>query len=187
MKNLLVLIVLFLIVGKPFAQETTNDSYTIQRLLIFNEKDEVLLEKHENGWMTPALRHNTKVSTNEGLKNLASEFGLTISTPRLSGIFMFIPDYKPDSSFRQHYVCTAVAGELALPEKKLDVKWFAPHQAIELMSSPDAKLIGCVKEMTEQILNYPDIIWGGTFSLWKEEGVTKYKTTEHFYSIAERE
>lgn len=186
MKKILILTILFLVGTMSFAQEIGNDSYTIQRLLIFNSKGEMLLEKHVNGWMTPALRHNSKMTTNEGLNNLASEFGLKISTPKLAGIFMFISEYKPQSSFRQHYVCNLVGGELKLPEGKLETKWFEPQIAIEMMSLPNAKLIGSVREMTEQILNYPKVIWGGTFTLWKENGVTKYRTSENFYFIAER-
>ncbi|MFK7809551.1 MAG: hypothetical protein AB8F74_17235 [Saprospiraceae bacterium] len=184
MNKILLLALVLLTSGELFSQETISDSYTIQRLIILNENGEVLLEKHKNGWMTPALRHNNKVTTNDGLKNLASSFGLNISTPKLAGIFMFVSEYKPQSSFRQHYVCKTIDGKLILPEEKLDVQWFAPHKAIEMMSLPDAKLIGAVGDMTEQILQYPEIIWGGTFTLWKEEGVTQYKVTENFYPIA---
>ncbi len=187
MKNLIFLSFLALFSHKAFSQDTKGDTYTIQRLIIYNEKGEILLEKHKNGWMTPALRHNTKLNTNKGLEKLALEFGLKISTPKLAGIFMFISEYKPQSSFRQHYVCKMTKGELKLPEEKLDVQWFDPQNAIEMMSLPDAKLIGAVGDMTKQILNYPKIIWGGTFTLWKENGVTKYKTSENFYSIGERE
>ncbi len=190
MKSNLIRTFFFLLLVNPlilFGQEVSNDSYTIQRLLVFNSDGEILLEKHVNGWMTPALRHNSKTSTNDGLKNLASEFGLRISTPKLSGIFMFISEYKLQSSFRQHYVSNYIGGELKLPEGKLDAKWFEPQKAIEMMSLPDAKLIGAVREMTEQLLNYPEIIWGGTFNLWKEDGVTIYRVSENFYSIAKKD
>ena len=187
MKKLILITFLLFLGVKSYAQETNNDSYTIQRLLIYNSAGEILLEKHKNGWMTPALRHNSKVSTNEGLNNLASEFGLTIASPKLAGIFMFISNYKPQASFRQHYTANLVGGDLKLPEGKLDAKWFAPHKAIEMMSLPDAKLIYAVRDMTDQILKYPEVIWGGTFTLWKENDKTMYKTTENFYPIAKME
>ncbi len=183
MRKIILLTCVILIGIKSFAQETQSDTYTIQRLIIYNSSGEILLEKHKNGWMTPALRHNSKVTTNEGLKSLASEFGLTISSPKLTGIFMFISDYKPQSSFRQHYVSKLVDGELTVPDGKLDAKWFSPHQAMEMMSLPGAKLIYAVKDMTDQILKYPGIIWGGTFTLWKENDKTIYRTTENFYPI----
>ncbi len=167
------------------AQETGNDSYTIQRLIIKNTKGEILLEKHENGWMTPALRHNSKVSINEGLHNLASEFGLKVSVPKLSGIFMFISEYNPKSSFRQHYTCNLIEGEMKIPEGKLNAQWFPEHKAIEIMSLPDTKIIFAVGDMTKQVLDFPEIIWSGTFLLWKEEGKTKYRLIENFYPLTE--
>ena len=185
MNKLIFATFLMIMSAAVFSQDTETDSYTIQRLIIYNQRGEILLEQHINGWMTPALRHNTKTSTNEGLAKLALEFGLKVSTPKLVGNFMFIPAYKPTSSFRQHYVCTLVEGDLTLPEGKLDAKWFAPHTAIEMMSLPDTKLIFAVRDMTEQILKYPHIIWGGTFALWKEDEITKYRTTENFYPIGE--
>lgn len=185
MKKLIVLLFILFAGIEATAQETSGDSYTIQRLIIYNQKGEILLEKHENGWMTPALRHNQKVTTNQGLIHLASEFGLKISSPKLAGIFMFISEYKLQSSFRQHYVCNLVDGELKIPEGKPDAQWFPPHKAIEMMSSPDAKLIFAVRDMTAQILNYPEVICGGTFTLWKENEKTIYKMTENFYSIAQ--
>jgi hypothetical protein len=178
----LLVIILFSGINAP-AQDTGGDSYTIQRLIIYNNNGEVLLEKHKNGWMTPALRHSSRTTIKEGLENLASEFGLTISPPKLAGNFMFISEYKPTSSFRQHYTAKLVDGDLTLPEEKLDAGWFSPHDAVELMSLPDAKLVGAVGEMTEQVLNYPEIIWGGTFTLWKENDVTVYQVSEHFYPI----
>ena len=187
MKKVIFISFVLLLGVRSIAQEVTNDSYTIQRLIIYNEEGKILLEKHKNGWMTPALRHNTKVTTNEGLNNLATEFGLKISPPKLAGVFMFIAEYKPQSSFRQHYVTSVVEGDLILPEGKLDAQWFLPHKAIEMMSLPDTKLIFCVRDMTEHILKYPDVIWGGSFSLWKEDDLTQYKTIENFYPIGERE
>ena len=187
MKSVFLISFLALLGVKSFAQDTGKDTYTIQRLIIYNQNGEILLEKHKNGWMTPALRHNSKITTNKGLNNLASEFGLRISSPKLAGIFMFISEYKPQSSFRQHYVSTLMDGDLKLPEGKLDATWFKPYKAIEMMSLPDTRLIFAVRDMTEQILNYPEIVWGGTFTLWKENGKTKYKTTENFYPIAEKE
>ncbi len=51
------------------------------------------------------------------------------------------------------------------------------------MSLPGTKLIFAVKDMTEQILNYPEVVWGGTFVLWQEDGVTKYRVSENFHSL----
>ena len=181
-KTLLLTFVIFLGL-KSFAQETGNDSYTIQRLLIYNQKGDVLLEKNDFGWMTPALRHNSKVTIKDGLMNLATEFGLKISSPKIAGIFMFTSDYKPISQFRQHYSSNSVDGQLKVPENKKDAQWFSISKAIEMMSLSDTKAPLVIRDMTKQLLYYPEIIWGGTFLLSKKDGNITYKIIENFYPL----
>ncbi len=180
----IVLISFILFTGiKMIAQETGNDSYTIQRLIIYNSKGEVLLEKNDFGWMTPALRHNSKTTISDGLMRLASEFGLKISSPKIAGIFMFMTDYKPISQFRQHYYSNVIDGKLKVPENKTDAQWFSVSKAIEMMSLPDTKAPLVIRDMTKQLLYYPEIVWGGTYLLSKKEGKIEYKTIENFYPI----
>ena len=181
-KTVLLTFILFLGL-KSFAQETGNDSYTIQRLLIYNQKGEVLLEKNDFGWMTPALRHNSKTTLKDGLMNLASEFGIKISSPKIAAIFMFTSDYKPISQFRQHYSSNSVDGQLKVPENKKDAQWFSISKAIEMMSLSNTKAPLVIRDMTQQLLYYPKIIWGGTFLLSKKNGKISYKTIENFYPL----
>lgn len=182
MKKLFLLSLTILFGLKSFAQETGNDSYRIQRLLIYNQKGEVLLEKNDFGWMTPALRHNSK-TTIDGLMNLASEYGVKVSSPKITGIFMFMSDYKSISQFRQHYSCNFIDGGLKVPENKKDVQWFSISKAIEMMSLPETKAPLVIRDMTKHLLYYPEIIWGGTFLLSKKDGKISYKTVENFYPL----
>lgn len=181
MKYFLVTTAMILFSSVMVAQSTEKDSYTIQRLLLFNDKDEILLEKHPNGWMTPALRHQEKQSTNQGLYTLATDFGYEISRPKLAGIFTFIPEYKNQASFRQYYRAQMIQGQLQLPEGKIDAQWFSKEKALEMLALPDTKIIFAVRDMTQQVLNRPEHIWGGSYRLWKEAGKTKYRLSEDFY------
>lgn len=183
MKKIVLLLCMILFGLTSFAQETGNDSYTIQRLLIYNLKGKILLEKNDFGWMTPALRHNSKTTINDGLINLAAEYGVNVTPPKIAGVFMFMTDYKPISQFRQHYKCTLVDGQLKVPENKKEVKWFSISKAIEVMSLPDTKAPLVIRDMTKQLLYYPEIIWGGTFLLSKKEGKITYKIVENFYHL----
>ena len=184
MKNLWILIVVLTFGQLVLSQETGNDTYTIQRLLIYNEKGEVLLERNDFGWMTPALRHNTKTTIGNGLKQLAKEFNLDISSPKIAGIFMFIPDYKPISQFRQHYKCQKVDGELHVPADRKDAKWFSISKAIEVMSLPETQAPSVIREMTQQLLYYPKITWGGTFGLSKDgNGKITHQVLENYYPL----
>ena len=51
------------------------DNYTIQRLIIFNDQNDILLEKGIAGWMTPALRSNENQSLKEGFES--ERFGIS--------------------------------------------------------------------------------------------------------------
>lgn len=183
MKSKLIALIILLFNNVAHAQETGNDSYTIQRVIIFNEEGKVLLEKNDFGWMTPALRHNSKTTINQGIMDLAAEFGLKTTRPKLAGMFMFITDYKPKSQFRQHYMVDLIEGEITVPKNKIDAQWFTLSKAIEMMSLPDTKAPFVIRDMTQQILNYPKIIWGGTYMLSKENDVISYRTTEGFYPL----
>ena len=183
MKKLVLLTFAILIGMESLAQETGNDSYTIQRLLIYNQNREVLLEKNNFGWMTPALRHNSKETITDGLMSLASEFGLDISSPKIAGIFMFMTDYRPISQFRQHYSSNLIDGQLKVPKDKKDAQWFPISKAIEMMSLPDTKAPLVIRDMTKQLLYYPEIVWGGTFLLSKEDDVITYKVIENYYPL----
>ncbi|MEM6725636.1 MAG: hypothetical protein AAF598_16460 [Bacteroidota bacterium] len=188
MKNLCILTLFLLFSGNLIAQETGNDSYTIQRLIIFNDKGELLLQQHPNGWMTPALRHNTEVTTHQALSDLAQTFGLTISTPQLHGIFMYFHSDHKKPSFRQHYSCHLIDGTLKIPEEMLGAQWFAPHEAVKKMLDPDAVIVRAVGEMTQHILEYPNSIWGGSYTLVKAEGKkTISQILENYYPIGKIE
>ncbi len=176
--------VIFIFAGTfLFAQETGNDSYTIQRLIIYNEKGEILLQQHPNGWMTPALRHNTEVTTNRGLQDLASGFGLQITLPQLQGIFMYFHSDHKKPSFRQHYSARLEGGQLSIPEDLLDAQWFLPEVAVEKMLLPESKIVDVVGETTRQILYHPDTIWGGSFLLVKTDEKTRSEVMESYYPI----
>jgi len=165
------------------ASENGIDSYTIQRLIIINPEGEVLLEKNAFGWMTPALRHNSKKSIKDGLDNLAAEFGLTISSPKIAGIFMSISGYKEVSHFRQHYRADYQSGTLKIPENKMNAQWFPVKKAITMMSLPSTKAPLSIRDMTQQVLNYPKVIWGGTFLVNKRDGKFIYNVVEGFYPL----
>jgi len=78
MKRLFLLTFTILLSINSYSQETGNDSYTIQRLIVYNQNNEILLEQNEFGWMTPALRHNSQETIKDGLMKLGAQFGLAI-------------------------------------------------------------------------------------------------------------
>lgn len=160
------------------------DNYTIQRLLIF-KGDQILLEKGPNGWMTPALRSNENQSLKEGLDSLAKAIGLSIRLIKLSGLYTYkfigLPDHK-EVSYRTHYTAKYISGELVTskqPDKMY--KWVAIKNAVDSISNE------ALKAETSQILNYPKVLWGGSFLYTYKSGkLESIKMTENFYPLSDQ-
>lgn len=69
------------------------DNYTIQYLIVRNDKDEVLLQKNKAGWHTLVIRSNKNQSINEAMDSLANSVGLTINFLRLAGMYINTKDF----------------------------------------------------------------------------------------------
>lgn len=193
-----VLTLLMALIGTQFvsAQDTTKsikkqeivkkaDNYTIQRLLIFNDKKEILLERGRNGWMTPSLRSNENQSLKEGLDSLAKLIGITIKIGRLAGVYTYkfkdLPDHK-EVSYRTHYTAKYLGGELIQPKQPdREYKWFPVKTATDSISNE------ALKAETNQIIKFPKTVWGGSFLYTYKDGKLEgIKMTEDFYSLSEK-
>lgn len=194
MKIFLTLIIAF--IGTQFvsAQNTTSavskqeivkkaDNYTIQRLLIFNNKKEILLEKGINGWMTPALRSNENQSLKEGLDSLAKAIGISIKIGRLAGVYTYkfkgLPDHK-EVSYRTHYTAKYTGGQLIqLQQPDRAYKWFPIKTATDSISNE------ALRAETNQIIKFPKTVWGGSFLYtYKDDKFESIIMTEDFYSLS---
>ncbi|RBL90042.1 hypothetical protein DF182_26590 [Chitinophaga flava] len=157
------------------------DNYTILRLLMINQQNEILLAKYKTGWLTPSLRYNENQSIKGALDSLAREFGYEIAAPQLRAMVTFLFDFKPVVSVRTHYAAHISAGKLKLPEDIAEAKWVSRKEAEKLMSLPETQAVDAIKTTTMQILNHPETIWGGSFLVPKTS--TTCKMTEPFYPI----
>ncbi len=195
MKRLFTLIVVVLASHFISAQDTTKtikkqeivkkaDNYTIQRLLVFNNNKEILLEKGQNGWMTPALRSNENQSLKEGLDSLAKAIGISIKLVKLSGVYTYkfigLPDHK-EVSYRTHYTANYLNGELIQPTQPgREYKWFPIKSAVDMISNE------ALKAETNQILKFPKTLWGGSFLYtYKDDKFESIKMVEDFYPLSE--
>lgn len=160
-----------------------TDNYTIQRLIIFNNEKEILLEKGKNGWMTPALRSNENLSLKEGLDSLAKAIGVSIKIIKLSGVYTYkfkgLPDHK-EVSYRTHYTARYISGNLTQPRQPdREYKWFNIKEALENISNE------ALKAETSQIIKYPETLWGGSFLYtYTNDTLESLKMTEDFYSLS---
>lgn len=160
------------------------DNYTIQRLIVFNDKKEILMEKNSFGWMTPALRSNQDETVKEGLNNLVSKMGISIDSIRLAGLFTYkfqgLADHPAHVSFRTHYTARYKGGALVQPKDK-EYKWLPVNEAVEKIG------MEALKTETAQIIKFPKIVWGGSFLLvFKDGKMESSKMLEELYPLTEQ-
>ena len=177
-----------------FAQDTSKiapkkqvikraDNYTIQRLIVFNDKKEILMEKYWGGWQTPALRSNQNQSLREGLDSMATAIGILTEPVKLAGIITYkyegLPDHK-EVSYRTHYTAKYKSG-IPIKTKDKEYHWLPVSEALGKISMEALKI------ETTQIVNNPKSVWGGSFLLtYKDDKLQTLKLVEEFYPLTDK-
>jgi hypothetical protein len=160
------------------------DDYTVHRLIVLNDKGQVLLLKNEAGWHTPASRANEGQSIREALASLAGSLGLAVEPPTLAGFYTYkfegLPDHR-QVSFRTHFITRATAGTLIQPgEAGASHHWVAVEKAVPLLSFDSLRL------ETDTILKNPGQVWGGSFLIvWKDDVYQDSRVLEAPYALSE--
>jgi hypothetical protein len=158
------------------------DNYTIQWLLVFNPKKEILLMKDKYGWKTPVLRSNENLSLKEGIDSLVRPIGISIHRLKLAGLTTYKYSGLKDNqvvSFRSYYSAKLKDGEIIQPkDKEKEYKWLPIEEALQIIEMQP------LKTELNQILKNPKSIWGGSFiMIFEDEKFKTYKQTEPFYEL----
>ena len=109
MKNTLILFLTILISNSLFCQSTekVDSNTTAIRLIILNDKGEVLLKNSTVGWLTIDTYFKERQTIKEVIDSLSNRYGVSITKPNLKGVFTYKYDFKniikmysnyPDSS-----------------------------------------------------------------------------------------
>jgi hypothetical protein len=194
-KTIFQLIMVLAGVQFALAQDTTKisatqeeikkvDNYTVQYLIISNNKNEVLLQKNNAGWHTLAIRSNENQSIREAMDSLAHTVGIKISDLRLAGLYAYKFEGLPDHqavSFRTHYTSRAIGGELMQPkDPQREYKWVPINEAMKKITFESLRL------ETSQILKNPKKVWGGTFLImWQGDKFLGSRVLEPPYVLSD--
>lgn len=163
--------------SKPKNEAQPSDNHTIQRLIIFNQQNEIVLEKGRNGWMTPALRSNKRQTLKQGLDSLAKAIGIVVKIKRLAGIFTYKWADLEDVSFRTHYTAKYISGNTVGTTFNQKYRWFPVKEALDSIS------FDALKAETKQIITYPQTLWGGAFLCTATDGKFSCVMEEAFYPL----
>lgn len=160
------------------------DNYTIQYLIIFNDKQEILMMKNKLGWHTPVIRSNEPLAIREALEGLAGSIGLQVKDIRLGGLYTHkfegLPDH-PEVCFRSHYTATYVSGGIRQPEQgETSYHWIPVKDCLDKFH------FGFLREQTAPILNDRTKVWGGTFLIsWEGDTYKGSRVLEAIYVLSE--
>lgn len=183
MKNIIFLFFLTLILGackspQPQAQHwDPTHNFTVKRLLILNDKNEILMGKVESNWYTPSLIYDQRQYIKEALDSLSQAYGIQIASPKLRGYFSYKYEYHPYSTLRAFYVAQYQSGDPEVPAGMEAVQWMPIEEAIR--KTP----VHSMKVITEQLLNFPDTLWGGSFMVYREGEEHQARLVEAFYAM----
>ena len=150
------------------AQPVEDPNYTTQNLMIFNERDQILLQRNFMGWSTPGTRYDKRLTIEENLVDLAKTYGVRICRVRLAGLFSYRYGYTPAISTRSHYAARLAGGAAKPPAGFAELRWVDRPAALRLMAESSQKSPPALVELSRRMLTAPDRIWGGAFSIWQE-------------------
>lgn len=152
-------------------------NFTVNRLLILNENNEILMGKEAGMWFTMSHIYDKRQYIKESLDSLANSFGIKISSPKLRGYLSYKYEYYSYATQRAYYVANYISGEPKLAGNIEEVKWMQIDEAIE--STP----VESMKLVIRQILENPNILWGGSFLIYRKGEHHHARMVEDFYVL----
>lgn len=176
-KQLLFLITLGLLSCKQDVHQEPTHNFTVHRLIVLNDKGEMLMGKEEGNWYTLANVYDKRQYVKECLDSMANEFGIKITPPQLRGYFSYKYEYHPHSTLRSFYVAQYVSGDLKPAGDMEEMRWMPIEEAI------DKTPVEAIKLTKKQILDFPDTLWGGSFMVYRKGEEHHARQVEEFYPL----
>ncbi len=177
MKNLTFLMLLF---GFYLISNGQNkkDNYSFMKLLVTNQKEEVLLLGDENGLEITGARYNDSLSIFEFVNWMGDRMGIKIKNIRLRGLLTFHYEWRSNPTIMHYYTAEYDSGVLILPEGCEIIEWVQISKSKELIPFEEMnKIIKKIKDC--------DYLFGGSFRIWKDPitGKRESEFIEPFYKL----
>lgn len=159
-----------------FAQEAPKTS-AFHRMLIFNVKNELMVVRVKNSdrWVTPGWYQDERLTIKEGLGALIASYGIKTTTPTLRGVFTL---KGGQISTRLVYSAKLDGGEIKVPELIEEIRWLPVPKALEVITFPH------IRTQISQITAHPGTIWGGSQTMYQENGAYGSRIIENFYPLS---
>lgn len=152
---------------------------TFHRILLLDDADRILVIKIKDYdvWVTPGWYQDQDQTVREGLTGLMAGYGVTMTAPELRGVFTLSHEDKQDMSTRLFHVARLMGGDLVLPDIISEAKWLPLEEATALFSFEH------IAVLTRQVLEHPDVVWGGAMTRRGEGFGQQASVTDAFYPL----
>ncbi len=159
-----------------------KDNFTVLRVIIMNSENQILMVNDQGFWGMPWVNLTKRQFLKEAIDSMAMEYGIILSDIELRGQFCFKYDYKPNVTFRNYYVAQYKSGEIKIPKNTIESK-FEKVDWVEIPDAIERNGNTGIREITRQIVNNPDVIWGGSFMVSHTDDDHPTKMVENFYPL----
>lgn len=161
-----------------------KDNFTVLRVIILNSENQILMTNDQGFWGMPWVNLTKRQFVKEAIDSMALEHGIELSNIELRGQFCFKYDYKPNVTFRNYYVARYKSGEIKIPKNTIESK-FEKVEWVDIPNAIERNGNTGIREITRQIINNPDVVWGGSFMVSHTDDDHPTKMVENFYPLFE--
>jgi hypothetical protein len=163
--------------GVVTARAQQVDNYSFFKLLVTNDKNEILLVKWENDWEIIGERYNKGLSIKAFVDFMASEMGIEVSNIKLASMFTQRNVSKPNPTLMQYYTARFVKGNIRPPSDCTDIKWVSFEEAMKMIP------YDIMKSVITAIKKNPGKVMGAAFETSTDPQSNKQviKVLEDFY------
>lgn len=177
MKRLIFLILLIGLCSVSFGQ-SKKDNYSFIKLIVTNEKGEMLLVGDNESLEVTGARYNDTVSLKEFINWMGNRMGIKITNIRLRGLLTFHYDWRSNPTLMHYYTAEYASGELILPEGCEKIEWVDMSKTSDLI--PYEEMNRIIQKISEC-----EYLFGGSFRIWKDPTteIRKSELIEPFYRL----
>lgn len=158
--------------------QNKKDNYSFMKLLVANEKGEILLLGNEDELEITGARYNDTLSVKEFVGWMAGRMGIKVKNIRLRGLLTFHYEWRSNPTLMHYYTAEYESGDLILPDGCEKIEW--------VKLSKSAGLIP-YDEMNRIIwkINECEYLFGGSFRIWKDSATQRRESEfiEPFYRL----
>lgn len=179
MKIKILIISLFLSCFQAYAQTTTAPNSNYFKVIILNDKNEMLLVEYKNIWEPIGGGYDTTLSMEDYVNKLTMTANIPARDIRLRGLFSAYYSNKSIKPTVYHYYTVRYfSGEVKTPGDCTGVKWVNLDEAKKIMAYDEMVLI------YEKILEN-DNLWGGSYQVIKDasKGTRKVSQLVNYFKL----